>query len=344
MGIVLDGFSAYEFWMSSLSDQAHYLDVPNPQLTQFNTFSCGDLSRRMSRNDAEAGVLELLVRDKSERLRTNDIICNCWGPKPLPPQSICKIGDNLYAVSPELCLLRIAPRLTFLEFVRAISNFMSIFCFSHHNRIDLIRREPLLTKDDIRSFLQNCKGLTGARLTERAVKWAVERAASPREVSVDLALSLPSHLGGQNVGPLEANAPVLLDDAARPLTTKSYLIADVAFPGNKNLFAEYNSDKFHDTEEQKQYDFEKITALQRMKKTVVPISTRQFNNYDAFSSISNGLRAQLGKRDRRSEEFDEVRRKTHGELLSDEREQRKDTSLFDTARWQTLLPYMSFDE
>ena len=344
MRAVLDGFSAYEFWMSSLSGSGHYLDLPNPRLTEFDgSSSCGDLSHLIQRQDGKDGFLHLLVHNKAERRKADNIICHCWGSKPLPPRAICEIGDGLYAVSPELCLLRIAPFVTRLELLRATSNLMGDFCFSFLDRISLIQREPLITKEDMRSFLQHCKGLSGARLTAQAVEWAIERAASPREVSVGLAMNLPSRAGGQNLGPIEANVPVPLNDNSRPLTTKRYLVADVGWEQDKNLFVEYNSDKFHDTEEQKQYDFEKITALQRMGKVVVPISTRQFNDYEAFASISSGLRSRLGKRDRSANKYESVRRKTHEELLAVERRQRQDANLRETSRWQALIPRLDFD-
>lgn len=340
MRLVLDRQSAYEYWMSTLSGGgARCLMVPNPQLTSFETFAYRELAQRMRRSGGIPGKLHLLTKEAVDRRQGAMLSCSSWGKASLPPRSIYEIGDGLYVVSPELCIVRLATVLPELEFLHATAGLMGAFSLSALERRNLVQREPLVTKEGMRSYLSHCTYVRGARLASRAVGWAVERSASPREASVNLALSLPSHVGGQSLGPFLANMQVSITAATRPLTQKSFLIADVAW-SDKDLFLEYNSDTYHDDEEQKEFDFEKITAFQRMGKTVIPLSTRQFNNYAAFASVCQGIRKSLGRRDRGGAAYETIRQKTHARLLAIERASRNQPDLVETARWQTLMPYL----
>lgn len=343
MRLVLDGMTAFEFWMCTVSCHAHrYVELPNPGLTSFESKSAAEITRILERTEGECGALELLVRDADERRRTSQIRCTLWGKRRLPPRSLCHIGDGVYAVSPELCALRLALLLPRPEYLRALAGLLGIFTFSLSNREDLVSREPILTKARLAEYFENVEGVPGLKQARQALAWVPERSASPRESTMDLCLALPTRLGGQALYPFEANYEVRPDDKSRLLTQKRSLVADVAWP-DAGLFLEYNSSKHHDTEQQKEFDFEKITTFQSMKKTVMPVSTRQFNDYHAFSAISDRIRTELGKRDRNAGRWEDKREALHRELLRLERRQRLSPRLLDTARWRFLLPYIDME-
>ena len=338
MRLVLDSTSAHAFWMSASATTGwRIVKSPCPQLTSFDGKSCSTISNSMSQLDGQPGSLDLLVSTSKERRTSDWIHCRTWGDRPLPPGSLYEIGDGLFVVSPELCLVRLAVTLPRLEFLRAMTDLVGIYSLSFSDRQDLIQREPLTNKEKISSFLDSCKGIPGASTVRRALNWIPERSASPRETSMDLELALPTKLGGQGMPPFKANHRIDMDPAAAVLTTKSYLVADVAWVEEGQML-EYNSSKFHDDENQKEFDFEKITALRRMEKTVTPVSTRQYNSYPAFSSIVDGLRKSLGVRDRCGSQVYELRSRTHSELLRIERKQREEAPLIDQAVWRWLYP------
>jgi len=339
MSLVLDGRTAFSFWMSASGTvNTTRLSAGNNQLTSFEGVSRRDLSSAIARKDGVQQPLYLLVKNPEERRCCGPIVCSSWSKsRPIPDNSIITIGDNLRTVSPELCLLRLAVQLPRLDFLRALTDMLGIYFLSMSNRTNLISREPITTKASIEEFLARVPGAPGSSLLKRALNWTVERSASPRETTMDLDLILPTKLGGQGLPPFEANYKYELTNDARPLTLRHWLVADVAWP-KRNETIEYNSSKFHDDEAQKEFDFEKITAMQRMGKTVTPISNRQFSNYESFESIVVGLRKRWGMRDRFSTEVAQRRADTHGKLLAMERAQRTAPPLLDTAIWQFLLP------
>lgn len=343
MHIVLDGPSALTYWMCSLStDGARYIEAPNPRLSDFSDRSCRSISDAINRAGGEQYGLSLLSRGHSERRLSGLITCSSWGAKPLPPHSICKIGDGVYAVSPELCVVRLATMLSRLELVRAATDLMGTYTHSFTDRQQLIDRStPLLTRASLADYLQSATGVRGARETKRILNQLVERSASPRETSMDVCLQLCTRMGGEGLPPLKANEQVDLSKEALSLTRKKFLVADVTWVvGEKELYLEYNSNKHHDTEEELEFDFEKITAMRHDGKTVIPVSTRQFNDYAVFSTIVKGIRKTLGVRDKYGDRVAESRRATHARLLEIERRHRNLPNLSEQAVWRYLFGYL----
>lgn len=343
MRLVLDGLTAFEFWMCAISNNNRlYVKAPSPSLTLFEAKSGREISQIVERTGGKEGRIELLVREPEERRQTKILRCNYWGHRPIPPRSLCHIGDGLYVISPELCVVRLARLLPRLEFLRATTDLLGIYAYSFTDRQDLIGRKQILNLASLEAYLNDASGLPGTKLVRQALSWLPERSASPRETTMDLCLALPTRLGGQGLMPFEANFEVKPSDDAKMLTQKRRLSADVAW-SRRDLFLEYNSNKHHDTEEQMEFDFEKITTFDKMGKRVIPISTRQFNDYEAFQAIADEARSVLGVRDRYADDVAEKRRRTHGELIRLEREQRERPPLAETARWRFLLPYLDLE-
>lgn len=339
MRIVLDGNTAFEYWMSAtLSDEAHPIHATRPPLSSFDQLPSSVISRSISNQEGASGGIEVLVDSLGERRNSSLVTCGVWSARtPLPPNSIYMIGSSIYVESPELCLLRLASIMERPVFLRALSDMLGVYSLSVLDRKELVSREPVTSINKIQMFLNSVKGAYGAKKLRSALNWVVERSGSPRETSMNLCMSMPSRLGGQQLPRFEANYHYDLSDEAKLLTRRNYLVGDAAWPKEK-MELEYNSNKHHDTEEQLEMDFEKITTLQNMGVTVIPVSTRQFNRYDAFSAIMHTVRERLGISNAASEAVEEHRRSMHERLLQIERNQRELPSLWDTARWQYLAP------
>ena len=320
------------------------LDVSLSALTDFEGQSCGELSRAIARTDAEPGELHLLVSSQGERRQSRYVCCHVWANRnPVPVGSIYQVGTGIYVESPELCLVRLAALLPREELLHCMSNMLGIFAFSTLDRMSLISRESITNIDKIRDFVRKLPGTQGSKALLSACSWVAERSASPRETSVNLCLALPTRVGGQNLPPFEANATQPLDDDASKLTVKKYLVPDVYWRSNE-LALEYNSSKHHDTEDELETDMEKITALQQMGITVIPVTTRQFNDFDAFDTIVKRVRKVLGVRAQTSDAIQERRSKMHAALLEFERSERKQPSLIETARWKYLIPRLYYED
>ena len=325
MHIMLDGMTAFEYWRSSLS-------LPCPRVAktitgQFTTFSGrerSELNKQLELRDELPGEMELLARNYTERGSLQQLIVHAWGDKPLPRSSIYEIGEGISVISPELTLVRIAPRLTRLELVRAANDLCSCYCHSYYDHTSLVPHdEPATSIKRIAAFTDSLSGVKGARPVRQVLAWTIENTASPRETTMAAGLVLPTKLGGQGLPHFEANLRIDLIDEVRATTTRSYLVGDAVWE-DPGIVLEYNSDKYHMAFEEKLLDLEKITALQTMGMLVLPITTRQFNNYDALHAVVVRVREALKIRDRYSEAVEPKMLPRY--------------SLSSTARWSWLLP------
>ena len=339
MRIVLDGITAFEYWRCAiLADGARALHTTRPELTIFEGKSSKQISERIRAQEGEQGRIHVLVSSDIERRNSEFVSCSIWPSRlSLPFGAILQIGTGIYVESPEFCLLRLATSLSRFEFLRALSDMLGVYGLSYLDRQALVSRKPLTTKAKIAAFLDSVGPVRGSRLVRDALKWVVERSASPRETSMNLCMTMPTRMGGQSMPEFEANHKFTLTREAKLLTRRNYLIGDAVWV-DSNTEMEYNSSKHHDTEEQLEMDFEKITALEQMGVTVFPVSTRQFNDYHAFAVIVQSVRTRLGVGANVSPAVEERRFRTHEEILRIERYQRNLPSLVDTARWQYLVP------
>lgn len=338
--LVLDGLTALEYWMSDAAMMGRErIAVSLARLTDFDSLSGREMSRRMESLGARPGALELLVRSPDERRESKWVRCRAWGHRPLPPGSIVEAGDRVAVISPEICAIRLAAILPPLPYFRALSGLLGIYVRKSDSHLDLLGRDPITSIEDILTCLEQTGSIPGSKLARMALGWVIEGSASPRETTMDVSLAMPTRLGGHGLGNFKANWPIELTASASGLTKRSYLVSDVIWE-KKRLVVEYNSSKHHDTLKQKEMDFEKITALQHMGYTVIPVSTRQFSDFDVFKNVVVTIRQHLGRRDRYAASVYLRRYKAHEALLRDELDRRLAPSLVDTARWQFLMAHM----
>ena len=338
--LVLDGRTALEYWMSDAAVMGRdHIGVSSARLTDFDSLSCGNMSRRMDRLGARPGALELLVRNPDERRESDWVHSRAWGRHPLPHGSIVEVGDRVAVISPEICAIRLAAILRPLPYFRALCDLLGIYVRKSDDHFNLQERNPITSIEDIRTCLDQVGSIPGSKLARRALAWIVEGSASPRETTMDVALAMPTRLGGHGLGDFKANWPIELTASASGLTKRSYLVGDIVWEKEK-LVVEYNSSKHHDKLEQKEMDLEKITALQHMGYTVIPVSTRQFSDFDVFKNVVVTIRQHLGRRDRYATSVYPKRYETHEALLRDELDRRIAPNLVETARWQFLMAHM----
>lgn len=353
MRCVLHGISALEYWRSSLPTPApdeNTLREPVPTGRLFGAqamTSIKGLEEQIASVDGEAGKLHLLVSDRNDARETEHMACHVWNQKKaLPAGAILEIGEGVDVVSPELCLVQLVPVLTRLQLFRAITDLCARYCLHFEDRHRIVERDPVTSLGHIASFLESIPKASGTRQVGLALKWCLEGSRSPRETTMDLFLHLPSRFGGEQLPDFHPNMRIDPKDGAELLTKKSYLEGDAVWTderGRPRCVVEYNSDKWHDSEEAMEFDFEKITALESMGMAVVPISTRQFNSYDSLSEAVRTIRGILGVREqvRKGSGGIEVRRAaTHAELLAEEQRQRELPSLASTVRWKFVLSKM----
>lgn len=339
MRLVICGPSAVEILRSTATaypDELHARSIRH--LTSFNPIG-ESLSSTIGRTDGVHQPLHLLFDEQGMRRPAKNVICHCaFSDTRLPKESFLEIGDEVYIPCAELAFLDMASYCTPLELARIGMDLCGCYRVMQDRRTDLVAAEPLTSAARINAYLKRMpSGTVGLKKATTVAAWLTDNSASPRETSLAVCMRVPSRVGGYQVRSLELNLQIPLSSIAAPTTTASYFVGDAVDPSTKTVI-EYNSSKHHDDEGEHEYDMEKITALGTMGYHVIPITTRQFNRFDAFDAIMTGnVIPHLGIR--RGAVVQETllrRREAHRTVLAAERQIRKSPSLADLAWWQVI--------
>ena len=342
MRLVLCGITAYEFWRSSLSivppDFRGFLNTS--KLTDFLHDTCADVNKLLVNTGGSLSTdLHLLVESQQERRIAPHIFCHSVpaGTR-LPKGSIYQISDEIAVVSPGLCFLQLVSELDDLALARAGCDLTALYRRDATRNRDLIQLDDAaFTKQDLLDYLASVPDYRGAKHAMRIASWVLDRARSPREVSMAMLMNMPTKAGGYGFPDLKANQVIQLSDELQALARREHLECDILLPNGDML--EYNSSTHHDTDEELEFDFEKIATLQTMQRTVIPVSTRQFNDFDKFDTIMRGVNSRLGIRRKAGDSVLARRRGLHEQLLNAEKAQRFEENLVDTARWRLVVAH-----
>lgn len=341
MRLVLCGISAYEFWHSSLSIASPDFEgfLSTSKLTDFSHDTCADVNKLLvNMGGSLNGKLHVLVGNKQDRRVAPNIVCHSLPTGFTPPKgSIYQVSDEIAVVSPGLCFLQLAGCFNDELLVRAGCDLTSLYRRDFSRWRDLIQLDDApFTKQDLLDYLDSVSGLRGQIRAKRIARQVVDRTRSPRETSMALMMSMPTRCGGYQLPGIIANADIPLGDEVGNLARRGRVECDILLQNGDVI--EYNSNTHHDTEEQLEFDFEKITALQCVGRTVIPVSTRQFNDFAKFDTIMTTVADRLELRRRlASDEVLALRPKLHARLLSDERGQRSGENMIETASWRLVM-------
>ena len=161
------------------------------------------------------GKVDLLIRDVNSAFAKEYVTLHvCQSMMSL--SSLLPIGADLkgFITSPEFTYLQIASKLDFIGTILAGSALCSDYFLNQNGHGGVSQRQngPLTNRAAIAKFLDTQGRKRGIIPAKRALQHIVEKARSPREASLALLLCLPYNLGGFNLGTVELNRPIELEN------------------------------------------------------------------------------------------------------------------------------------
>lgn len=161
------------------------------------------------------GKVDLLIRDVNSAFAKEYVTLHvCQSMMSL--SSLLPIGADLkgFITSPEFTYLQIASKLDFIGTILAGSALCSDYFLNQdgHGGVSQRQNGPLTNRAAIAKFLATQGRKRGIIPAKRALQHIVEKARSPREASFALLLCLPYNLGGFNLGAVELNRPIELEN------------------------------------------------------------------------------------------------------------------------------------
>lgn len=285
---ILSHTTALEFWRSvrvgtrsfdALDDARFLLDVP-PVKSSLDKPGPWWLDR----------PLHVLVSDSSTRRSSSDIACHTQASA-LPPRSILDSQNGFCVCCPELCFVQMAATLTLPKLVELGYELCGTYDASGTT---LRRCAPLTSGERIASFIERAGRLNGKAAATRALRYAMDASASPRETILAMLLSLPYSLGGYGIPAPTLNHRIDLDQRGQRIAGRGYLVCDLYWPQAK-LDVEYDGGD-HESAERMQKDSMRRDALISRGITVVTVTKWQLDDGGELNGIAHMIAERLGKR------------------------------------------------
>ena len=175
--------------------------------------------------------INLLVGNARALRHSRDVIAHVWMTS-LPDGSILKIDEELYVCSAEFCLLQQANELHMINLCQMLGRFLStkVPIKDIDGSEKFVDRPPLTNEEQILTFLSHIGKAPGAAALRSALRWTAAGAASPQEVNLQLALTLPPTYGGFSLPKPIMNYCVTLSDKSKQLYDHESIRIDLCWP------------------------------------------------------------------------------------------------------------------
>ena len=180
---------------------------------------------------ADGDSIDVLVLDPSHMRHLPDVNVHVW-QSPLPEGALLNVDENLYVVSPEFCLLLQANELHLINLCQMLGRYLAVRVprVQEDGTEVFVDRAPLTNEESLRAFLRSVEGAPGSVALREAMRWTCSGAASPQEVNLQLALTLPPAYGGFGLKKPIMNFKVELSSEARKLYDCECIFIDLCWP------------------------------------------------------------------------------------------------------------------
>ncbi len=213
---------------------------------------------------------------------------------PLPEESLVCIENGLMVSSPEHLYLQAASYLDRLDLSWFASELCALFSIHPSNTGGLLPARPLTTVKKLEKYLAGAVDMHayGAKKALSSLRYAIDGAASRREIACAMRMFLPRAQGGRNIPKPVLNFGIPIDKRLSAVHGWKTVSVDIAWP-NARLALEYDSDAYHLDPRRRARDNDKRAVLEQMGWRVIPLSTKQFDSLamsdDTFQRIGTLL-------------------------------------------------------
>lgn len=157
----------------------------------------------------------------------------------------------------------------------------------------LWRRPPLLSSDELMSFLITNSRLRGSKQLATAMPLIRDGLASPLEAKVLIMMCAHRASGGFGLPLPQINAPIEISQDAASLYSFNRVFADFLWPEHKTIL-EADGAAFHSDENGFFIESGRSAALRSMGYRIHTINYRQLSDLDQLGAIMGALASDLG--------------------------------------------------
>jgi len=239
--------------------------------------------------------IDVLVFDNAKRQKSQARKAYAWIGA-VPEGSFYELRPGVLIESPEFMFLRAASLMGFERLVAFGDELCGLYSFDEEQKRGFRKREvPLTTKDRLGRYLEKAEGCWGKKTAVRALRYIVERSASPMESFDVMTMCLPYKLGGYHIPQLAMNAKVPLTPRAARIARRKNCYLDM---GNveKHVDIEHHGRLDHSSDEDKESDRDRVNGLKEMGFEVIELTSKEVGDLFVYECIIERIAKLLGKK------------------------------------------------
>jgi len=198
MGIYLSAYSSLTY-LEREDALRQPVDVASLADAECSLHALMDRESCLQRLGCGRSPVHLLISSCRKRVVSDWFACSLW-PHEVPPGSFVSPVRGVYVSTPEFCFLQMASRLSRIELVRLGYELCSTYRFDPSNSRGFAGRRVLTTRERLLGYLEGAGNAPQAQKAAGALAWVADGSASPRETITSMLVSLPSEMGGREVG------------------------------------------------------------------------------------------------------------------------------------------------
>lgn len=215
---------------------------------------------------------------------------------PLAGSRFARAGKGIYVSSPELCFVQMARELSIYELIQLGYELCGIYLPPRPGSDILGSRPHALTSPQaIMAMANRLQGTHGRTDALRAARYIQGGARSPMETVLGMLLNLPRLLGGKGIPGMSLDHRIDLDEHARKLARRSYLVCDLYWE-KARLDVEYEGRAFHEGEAGMASDKSRSNALSHMGVDVMSVFDEHIRSDEALQVVALEIAKKVGFR------------------------------------------------
>ena len=225
-----------------------------------------------------------------------------------PHGSFYNLSQGIYIACPELMFCQLAAIYSYEKLMLLGYEICGTYSYNENSPIGFSNNiSPLTSVQNILNFivkLQKCSyNFPGLKNAKKAADYLLDCSASPQESRLSILLAGPRSVGAFGLKNCCLNRKVKLSNKAASICNQPYVYPDICIL-NKKIAIEYDSDYFHD-ENQNRKDKRRINALQYDGWKTFAFVADQLHNYQAVKNLALNILVANGQSSRiRVKDFD----------------------------------------
>ncbi len=282
MPVVLSHESSLRYWLTS----GQGLRSIEPNWSRSLAFASGNM-RDIKQAElpfaySNHDKLHVLVGDHASTRNQLALVTHRW-TRPIPSGSLYEYDSSCLICSPEFTFLQLAASRTVLELIQIGTYLCASFSMSEAGAFGELC-SPASTMERLEDYLACSSRAPGVAKARTALRHVLPNTASPMEILIGLAFTLPTRLGGWGYPDARANEDLTVPQHLRGTLASRRLRCDLYFPSIRGDI-EYDSAAFHSGAEQLDYTQTRRNILEAMGVKTISATKSQVRSFERFEDF-----------------------------------------------------------